>query len=224
MVTRRLDAVIVTAARRGDEASLARAATSLPVVLAVRSLERSDLPTVIHDDHLGASLAADHLVGLGHTRLAQVRGSEDISSFRHRASGFAERLARSAARDVSLATVAVEPSVDQGHELTEKLLDLSDDERPTAIFAHNDLLAVGALAAIAGRGLRCPEDISVVGYNDSPLTDHVSPPLTTVRVPTKEMGSRTGRLVKALLAGEDHHEASPLLPELVLRHSTSAPA
>lgn len=224
MVTRRLDAVIVTAARRGDEGALARAAESLPVVLAVRSLEHSHLPTVVHDDRLGAQLAADHLIGLGHQRLAQIRGSEDISSFRDRAGGFAERLERSSARDVSLAQIAAEPSVDQGQDLTELLVDLPPGERPTGIFAHNDLLAVGAVAALRARGLRCPEDVSVIGYNGSPLTDFVQPPLTTVRVPTLELGSRTGRLVTALLSGAEPVEEGALLPELVLRQSTCAPS
>lgn len=224
MVTRRLDALIVTAARRGDETSLTKAAVTLPVVLAVRSLESGGLPTVTHDDRLGARLAAEHLFQLGHERLAQIRGSDDVSSFRERAIGFADLLARSSARDVSLPDPATEPNVDQGHELATRLLELDARQRPTAIFAHNDLLAVGALAAIADRGLRCPEDISVVGYNDAPLTDHLAPPLTTVRVPTAEMGVRAGRLVTALLAGTDAHSVGPLHPELVIRRSTAAPS
>lgn len=223
MVTRRLDALIVTAARRGDEAALGRAAESLPVVLAVRSLEFGDLPTIAHDDRLGARMATEHLIGLGHHRLAQIRGSEDISSFRHRANGFADLLARSSARDVSLPELAVEPNVEQGQKLANELLDLPDDERPTAIFAHNDLLAVGTLAAINARGLHCPQDVSVIGYNDSPLTDYLSPPLTTVRVPTAELGHRAGRTVVDLLAGAEVPAAAPLPPDLIIRQSTAAP-
>ena len=224
LVTRRLDALIVTAARRGDETGLTRAAAALPVVLAVRSLESGGLPTVVHDDRLGARLAAQHLAQLGHQRLAQIRGSDEISSFRERATGFAEFLARSSARDVSFAELAVEPSIDQGRVLAGHLLDLPAGERPTAIFAHNDLLAVGTLAAIAERRLRCPEDISVIGYNDTPLSAHLAPPLTTVHVPTEELGVRAGHLVTALLAGTDPQVDDPLRPELVVRHSTSAPA
>jgi len=224
MVTRRLDALIVTAARRGDEASLAKAAAALPVVLAVRSLESGGLPTIIHDDRLGARLAAEHLVQLGHERLAQIRGSDEVSSFRERAIGFADFLARGSARDVSLPDLATEANVDQGRALATRLLELDPAQRPTAIFAHNDLLAVGALAAIADLGLRCPEDISVVGYNDSPMTGHLAPPLTTVRVPTAELGARAGRLVTALLAGTDPHIDDPLHPELVVRRSTAGPS
>jgi LacI family transcriptional regulator len=223
MVTRRLDALIVTAARRGDEVSLGRAAAMLPVVLAVRSLESGGLPTVVHDDRLGAALAAEHLVQLGHRRLAQIRGSDDISSFRERSNGFGEYLARSDARDVSLPVQATDPNVEQGRALAGQLLALPAEERPTAIFAHNDLLAVGALTAIVERGLRCPEDVSVVGYNDSPLTGHLAPPLTTVRVPTAELGVRAARLVTALLAGTQEQLDGPLRPELVVRRSTAAP-
>lgn len=223
MVTRRLDGLIVTAARRGDEANLARAAAALPVVLAVRSLESGDLPTVIHDDRLGARLAAEHLVGLGHLRLAQIRGSSDISSFRERSTGFADSLARSDARDVSSSEAAVEPNVDEGRALASRLLALDEPQRPTAIFAHNDLLAVGALAAIGDAGLRCPQDVSVVGYNDSLLTDHLSTPLTTVRVPTAEMGARAGRLLADLLNGSAARTEEALPPELVVRSSTAPP-
>lgn len=221
LVTRRLDAMIVTAARRGDEVNLSRAAAALPVVLAVRSLESGGLPTVVHDDRLGARLAGEHLIGLGHQRLAQIRGSDAISSFRERAIGFAELLARCSARDVSLAGQAVEPTVDQGRTMAGQVLDLPPHERPTALFAHNDLLAVGALDAIAERGLRCPEDISLVGYNDSPLTSHLAPPLTTVRLPTTELGVRAGLLVTALLAGTVAEVGPPPPPELIIRRSTS---
>lgn len=223
LVTRRLDALIVTAARRGDEDALSRAAAGLPVVLAVRSLESGGLPTVVHDDRLGARMAAQHLAQIGHQRLAQIRGSDDISSFRERAAGFAEFLARSSARDVSLPEVALEPSIDQGRILAGHLLDLPAAERPTAIFAHNDLLAVGTLAAIAERRLRCPEDVSVIGYNDTPLSAHLAPPLTTVHVPTEELGIRAGHLVTALLTGTAPQVGEPLRPELVVRHSTAPP-
>lgn len=224
LVTRRLDALIVTAARRGDEATLGRAAAALPVVLAVRSLESGGLPTIVHDDRLGASMAVQHLASLGHQRLAQIRGSDDVSSFRERSLGYTQALAAAGAQDVSLPDACAEPTVVQGSRLAQPLLDLPVEGRPTAIFAHNDLLAVGVLAAMTERGLHCPDDISVVGYNDSLLTDHLAPPLTTVRVPTSELGARAGRAVHALLAGGDLEVDLPPHPELVVRRSTAAPS
>ena len=71
------------------------------------------------------------------------------------------------------------------------------EPRPTAVFAHNDLMAVGALEEIAERGLRCPEDVSIVGFNDSPLTGHLSPSLSTVRLASEEMGRIAGQMASA---------------------------
>ena len=224
LVGRRLDAIILTAARRGDEAIVRRASRAVPVVLAIRSLSTTEFPMLTHDDELGGRLATEHLVALGHERLAQLRGSDDVSSFRGRAAGYHAVLARTSARDVSMDRIAAEPSVAEGHRLALALLDQPEELRPTAIFAHNDLLAVGVLDAIAERGLRCPGDISVVGYNDAPLTDHIDPPLTTVHLPARELGERAGRLVASILAGEvARRDEEPLPPELVVRASTAPP-
>lgn len=220
LIARRVDGVIVSAAHLGDGPFLATVAKSVPVVLAVRRVDAPDHYTVTHDDALGARLATDHLIDLGHALLAQLRGPDDVSSFAGRAEGFRQVVAQRRSRDVSSDETAREPTVQEGKRLAERLLKRGHN-RPTAIFAHNDLMAIGALEALAEAGLRCPQDVSVVGYNDAPLTEHLAPPLTTVRLPSNELGVRAGALMLAQLSGTVAKPTIELLPpELVVRAST----
>ncbi len=100
----------------------------------------------------------------------------------------------------------------------DELLDASP-HLPTAVFAHNDLMAIGALASLRNRGIRVPEDVSLVGYNNLPTTAYLTPPLTTVRYQSFEVGRLAGKAIMALLAGEA--PANVLLePRLVSRGST----
>jgi LacI family transcriptional regulator len=224
LATRRVDAIILSAARQGDVETVLAAAALMPVVLAVRSLgDRPSLPTVTHDDELGGRLATEHLVSLGHRTLAQLRGPADVSSFAGRSAGHLAVMAESGAMDVTGPDVAVAPTSAEGYRLTRSLL-AEAVRQPTAIFAHNDLMALGCVDALADHGLECPRDVSVVGYNDAPLTDHVSPPLTTVRLPSHELGRRAARLALSGLRGEENPpELTALSPQLVVRASTAAP-
>ncbi len=100
-----------------------------------------------------------------------------------------------------------------------------DDGRPTAVFAHNDSIALGAIVALRRHGLECPADLSLVGYNDVPLTDFVVPALTTVRLPAYELGRLAAELVVTLIDGtKDSTKTVTLAPELVVRESTRSPA
>jgi len=97
-------------------------------------------------------------------------------------------------------------------------------EAPSAVFAHNDLLAIGAMAAIRDAGLRCPHDVSVVGYNDTPLTGYLDPPLTTVRFPAAQLGRVAADTVLAMLGGAEPPLVLALEPQLVVRQSTATAA
>jgi len=222
LVSRRVDALILCAAHQGDLAQIRQAADSMPVVLAVRSVEGSGLPTVTHDDFMGGQLVAEHLVGLGHQRIAQLRGPRDISSFAGRAAGYSSVMARTAARDVSADDIATAPTTAEGFRLAAQLLGRQSD-RPTAIFAHNDLMAVGALDAIRKAGLQCPVDVSVVGYNDAPLTDHLSPSLTSVRLPSLEVGRLAARVALARLKGDEAPGKVEQLPPTLVPRESSGP-
>jgi LacI family transcriptional regulator len=217
---RRVDAVIVTGARSGDERLLRKAQQQVPIVLAVRYLPGAELPAITHDDERGGRLAAEHLVERGHRRIAQLSGPRDISNFLERGAGFRNHLH---ARDI----VAIEPDdtaqrpiLAEGRRLMELLL-AQHDELPTAIFAHNDLMAFGALEALANHGLSCPDDVAIVGYNDTTMTAFTNPPITTIRLPGYELGRMAADTAVMLIDdGEQPRTSLSLPPVLVPRHST----
>lgn len=223
LVTRRVDAVILAAAHLDDTALVADINRSLPVVLAVRGLTGEDHFAVLHDDVVGARLATEHLIALGHRRLAQLRGPGNVLSFVVRREVYEAVVADSEVIDLTPDAEATAPTIDEGRRLAGLALSRPPAERPTAIFAHNDMMAVGALSAIAELGLSCPGDVSLVGYNDSPLTDHLAPPLTTVRLQSLELGRRAAALALSRISGEAGAAVTVRLhPELILRESTQA--
>lgn len=218
MLSRRVDAMVVIAARTGDQAILEATNRIVPVVLASRPLENTPLRQVIHDNVKGGRLAAEHLDGLGHRLVAQLEGPSDVLNFPRRARGFRSGLEAAGMTEVEVPERGLHPTLEEGARLMELLLEASP-QLPTAVFAHNDLMALGALTVLRARGLRVPEDMSLVGYNDMPLIDHLSPPLTTIRYNTHEVGRRSGEMVIQLLSGVDSEDVV-LEPTLVSRGSS----
>jgi LacI family transcriptional regulator len=225
LTDRRVDAVISAATRAGDARALRQVVRSgVPVVMAVRWIRGLDVPVVANDDLRGGGLAAQHLVEIGHHRLAQLHGPTDIETFNERGLGFRSALARAGLPDAEPVGYAASPTVAEGRRLMRALLATGD--RPTAVFAHNDLMAIGAMEALAEASLRVPHDVSVVGYNDMPLTEHLAPPLTTVRMPIADVG----RVAAETALGLVRHTAVAaelaisLQPRLVVRSSAAPPA
>jgi LacI family transcriptional regulator len=221
LAQRRIDALITTAVHLdGDEILRRLVPEETPVVLAIRSLPGAGYDAVVHDDETGGALAGEHLTRLGHRRLAQLAGPADIDTFVRRAEGFSGAVATAGAEEVSLPVRgSAAPDFEEGRRLMEALLDLPD--RPTAIFAPTDVMAVGALDAIAAAGLRCPEDISVVGYNDIPMSRHIKPPLTTIELPSEELGAEAAKMALSALAEPEERGRLVQLPAgLVVRAST----
>jgi LacI family transcriptional regulator len=224
VLERRVDAVVVSAARLGNAPILMEIARrNIPLLLVDRNVPQTGLPSVTHDHRRGGALAAGHLLGLGHSRVAQLRGPSDVSSFADRGRAFSEAIAAAGAAETEVPDVAATPSLREGHRLLTLLLS-QQGELPTAIFAHNDLMALGALDALAEHRIRCPADISVVGYNDSAHVDRVSPPLTTVRLHAQELGRLAGEMtVTAISAPGQPPVSLTLPPSLIVRESTALP-
>jgi LacI family transcriptional regulator len=170
---------------------------------------------------MGMRLAVDHLVGLGLRCIAHVARPLSMSTGALRHDGFERAISRHGLDGV--VREAVGYTCEAGAQAATHLLAGSSDVR--AIVAANDLLALGALDALRERGLRCPEDISLVGHNDMPLMGVISPPLTTVRIEHRRMGRIAAKmLVDTIKSGSSEIRHVVLRPELVVRRSTALPA
>ena len=125
--------------------------------------------------------------------------------------------------EIELPETAPTPTIEQGRRLLRRLFEREPD-KPTAIFAHNDLMALGALDVLRATGLRCPDDVSLIGYNDSPQVDRVSPPLTTIRLHSEELGRLVAEMtVRAITSPTRSPIYLKLPPELIVRESTGLP-
>jgi LacI family transcriptional regulator len=222
MLAQRVEGLIIATAALHDPLVDQLTRDQVRVVLVNRRDETGTLPAVVSDDVLGMRLAVDHLVAIGHRRIAHLAGRHDLSTGALRRSGFEQAMAAH-----GLPVAAVEEceaySCEAGETGLHRLL---ESRVPfTAIVAANDLIALGAIQALNARGLRVPEDVSVVGHNDMPLMDRVSPPLTTVRILHYEMGFRAARLLLDSLRGVPGTTSTVVLrPELVIRGSSQPPA
>jgi LacI family transcriptional regulator len=208
--------------RMADATVAALRRERFPFVLVNRgSRVSADLSVEVDNERAAESVIA-HLAGLGHRRIAHVAGPLSTTTGAERAAGYREAMRkRGLPTDASLLAEADAYSESSGYAAASRLLPAS----PTAIFAANDLLVLGALRAAREAGLRAPHDISLVGVNDIPLAGLIDPPLTTVRVPQWEMGQIAARMLIALLEKEPIANRHVLLDtELVVRGSTSAPA
>jgi LacI family transcriptional regulator len=224
LVGRRVDAVITSAVHLDGAEVLSRLRDDeVPVVLAGRGLPGNDYDSVLHDDVTGAALAARHLASLGHRRVAQLVGPPDIDTFIRRAEGFGQAAAAAGCEEITApAPPSITPTFIEGRRLMSALLD--GPVRPTGVFAPSDVMAVGALDAIRDRGLRCPEDVSVVGYNDIPVSRHLSPPLTTIEMPAEEMGAEAARLALTAISEPTAHGRLVRLPARLIVRESTAPA
>lgn len=221
---RRVDAIITAATHLDDGELIDRVVGErVPVVLAVRGVQNGSHSSVLHDDRGGGALAAQHLIGLGHRSLAQLHGPRDIDTFVGRAEGFSRALRAAGIEELSLSEHSTVPDLNEGRRLME--LTMSGKERPTAVFAPTDVMAVGALEAMAGLGLNCPEDVSIVGYDDAPLVGLLSPPLTTIQLPSEEVGTRAAEVAARQIADRDTEIELIRLPaSLIDRRSSGPPA
>jgi LacI family transcriptional regulator len=224
LISRRVDAMIMTAARPRDAPTLRWIRRQgIPLVLAIQTVPGIRLPACTNDDHLGGVMAAQHLLSLGHRRLAQLRGPMEFSSCFLRAQGFSKTVAAARAVEVVVRSTALRGSPELGGALMRELLDKKGG-LATGIFAHHDLTAFGALTAAEERGLRCPRDLSIVGYHDLPHVDRIAPPLTSIRQPREELGRIAAEILVALLANPGRPPAPRMVrPTLVVRQSTGPP-
>jgi LacI family transcriptional regulator, repressor for deo operon, udp, cdd, tsx, nupC, and nupG len=173
------------------------------------------------DNTAAASDAMEHLYALGHRRIGVITGPLISPLSRDRLLGTMTR-ARAMGAEGQLSVRHGDFSIESGAALAETLL--SREDRPTALFCFNDEMAIGAIASARRRGLRVPDDLSVVGFDDIKFARHIDPPLTTISQPMREIGEGTVRLLLEILRGDEIQPVSVTLPhQLTVRGSTAPP-
>lgn len=181
-----------------------------------------DVPSVRTDDALGGRLAAEHLIDLGHKDIIQICGPLQVHGFERRYFGFRQGL-KQAGIDIQEDRIQTGPlSVQFGIDAAQRLVE--SGRLPTAVFVHNDETATGLLHGLANSGIRVPEDISVIGYDDMPYAAVFNPGLTTIHLPRRRWGQLACRKLLAVLENEPGaNEPVIIPPTLVARASTAAP-
>ena len=223
MMARQVDGLILGTASLQDPVVRSWVQRGAPLVLINRTDQTGEAPSVVTDDRFGIGLVVDHLVELGHKVIGHVAGPQQLSTGAVRSEGFRQAIEKhrlTAARPVI--SLAEDFTREAGRRACHALL--NELPKLTAIVAANDLIALGCYEALLERGLACPADVSVTGYNDSPFVDLLTPPLTTVRIPQREIGLQAARLLLQKI--EEHPATSTnvvLRPQLIIRRSTAAP-
>lgn len=232
LTQRRVDGLIVLTSRTDDPLVEWLVRQERPFVVLGR-VPGMDVPHVNNDNVAAAREATRHLLALGHRRIGFISGPPDFIVSMDRLQGYREAL-----QEVGLPfrpewVASTDFSYDHAYEAARRMLAGApggpfesgrlEDGRPTALVAIDDGAALGALAAAREAGLRTPEDVSIVGFNDSAVCAHVAPPLTSVSIPIYEMGEAAAGILCDALAGRRSRRRVILPAKLVVRGSTGPP-
>jgi LacI family transcriptional regulator len=232
-----IDGLIIAPTGVLSERLIHIAAAEVPIVLLDRGAPHIDAPVVGVDNECGAYEATHYLIELGHRRIGVITGLESISTLNDRVNGY-KRALQEANLPVDEALIIradpryyhiQPPSLDSLKPLTnlqmtpsafyalQQLLDLPD--RPTALFVTNNQMTLGTLHAFKEKKLRCPEDVSLISFDDHAWASLFSPPLTVVKQPTYDLGQAAAKLLLKLIHHQPFDHPSPLPVELVVRES-----
>jgi LacI family transcriptional regulator len=216
--SRRVDGLIVLSGRLSDKA-MKEVAMQLPTVVTGRSIKGPDLFALNFDNFEGAKMATQHLIELGHQRIAFISGDSAHPDANERFRGYRAALEASAiAYDPQLVLQGNYQEIsglEAAHQLLNSGLVFS------AIFAANDQMAFGAALALHQHGVRIPDDVSLIGFDDLAHSMYTTPPLSTIHQPAYELGGMAASAILSMLAG-DKPSAVMTPPRLVVRHSTAS--
>jgi LacI family transcriptional regulator, repressor for deo operon, udp, cdd, tsx, nupC, and nupG len=220
IITKQIDGMLLLGSRLPFDASIEEQRNLPPMVMANEFAPELELPTVHIDNLTAAFNAVNYLHELGHQRIGCIAGPEEMPLCHYRLQGYVQALRRSG--------ITVDPhyiargdfTYEAGANALEQLLELP--EPPTAVFCHSDIMALGALSLAKRRGLKIPEDLSIIGFDNISLSEFCDPPLTTVSQPRFDIGREAMLLLLDQLSGQNVSSGSRLLDcELVLRGSTA---
>jgi LacI family transcriptional regulator, galactose operon repressor len=219
----RVDGILIASSSTGESTIAELRREKFPFVLLASASRPTDDLAVAPDNRQGASAAIDHLIQLGHRRIGLIAAPQTTTTGQERLLAARATLRRHhLAHEDALVSVADSFSEESGYRAARRLL--LDDEPPTAIFAANDLIALGAIRLAREVGLAVPRDLSVVGFNDIPQSQLFDPPLTTVHVPQEEMGLLAASMLVNHIEGRHIERRQVLLEtQLVVRGSSAMP-
>lgn len=215
--------VVVSAALTSAQADVFDSEDVPLVVIDAQGLPRTNLLSVGATNFAGGLMATEHLIGLGHRRIAHLAGTMEMACNVARLHGYRAALEKAAIPVDDSLIARIPYGYDNG--ISQGCLWLDRPDRPTAIFAGCDLFALGLIEAARTKGLNVPQDVSIVGFDDTYSALWSSPPLTTVRQPLRDLGALALRMLLQQARGEavDNHHVE-LATQLVVRKSTSPPA
>lgn len=224
LMERQVDGMILATAHREDPTVTRLREQGYAFVLVNRRPQDAEDGYVVVDDTRGAYMATEHLIQLGHRAIAHLAAPQHVMTAWERVRGYRMALEDHGIEPQPEWLRQADFTREAGYEATKKMLEeLPPERRPTAVFAVNDMAALGAIEALAEAGLRVPEDMALVGYNDVGVASLVGSALTTVRVPLYEMGAAAADMLIRMLTQEDREAPGVILaPRLIIRESCGA--
>jgi DNA-binding LacI/PurR family transcriptional regulator len=214
-----VDGIVLPPFDEADAAVVDTINTGIPIVCVDRSLAKEKTDLVEVDNYRGAHEAVSHLIARGHKNIGLIEGRAQVSTSRERRRGYLDALAEHGLTAKKEFMRSGDFKQESGRVLTNELLSLRTP--PTALFVCNNLMTVGALAAIHQRNLRIPQDVAIVGFDDLPWAEALDPPPTVVRQPAYNVGRQAMELLlKRIMEPERPPVTLRLLPELVIRRSS----
>jgi len=223
LAERRVEGIILFNVRDSRLRETVRRRLAVPIVLVDRDGRSRRMDSVVVDHYSGGAEAVEHLLALGHRRIGVITGPANSTPSLLRFRAYVHSLQRAGLAFDERLVLRGDFQSESGYDAALSLMSTPDP--PTALFAFNDLMAFGAITALCGMGLRVPEDVSVVGYDDIQLSSFFNPPLTTVSQPKKAMGRAAFALLRERIADERMPTRSVTMSaRLVVRRSTAAAA
>jgi len=216
LLTKRVDGLLITPVQDRDDDIKNLIEANIPFVIVGRDFENIEVDAVYNDEVKGGFLATEYLIKKGHKRIALIDGFLYKSPAKGRLEGYKKALNKyRIPLDESLISVG-DINIEDGHERTKQMLE--KDLNFTAIFAYNDMMAFGSMQAIKEKGLRIPEDIGLVGYDDIPFSSLISPALTTIRLKKQDLGIESLKLLLSRISGNrKKHKKIMLDVDIIVR-------
>ena len=195
-----------------------------PMIMLDKYEGSEEVSYVTVDGVVGGRMATEYLLKIGHRRIGHIAGPQRMSAHEYRSKGYLEALmAYEVPADPDLIIDTDESTSDEGYRVMKKFLQMPKDKQPTAIFAFNDIVAMGAYRAIIEAGYEVPRDYSLIGYDNIELASLLSVPLTTIEQPTYDQGKLAAMMLLEIMENPKHAKAKAVVlqPKLVIRETTA---